>query len=141
MNRIAQLCEELGTNREVLGAFVLKDGLCLGSSLPVEYEGERLYRLGLAMVRAVQSLSLVGIARSSLAFHWTSASLLAWPTAEGTVLGVLAKPNTQRDVIENQAFRVVEELTLCLRLQATDRDAPTRRENVRPRRDEDHEGC
>lgn len=129
------LCEELRSLDGVLGAFVLERSECIASSMPAEFDEPKICEMGRVLLRAQQIASTGGYDGATLVFHWQEGSLLTWPTRDGTTLGLLATPQAPREVLEQRASSVLEQLVQLASHRAFPPDeVPTRRDHAIPRR-------
>lgn len=111
MKTVEGICKELRGLEGVVGAFVLNQTECLATSLPPQYDTNRLSQLGTVLSRVGQMSTKAGFERSATAFHWQRASLLAWPCGDDRVLGILAAPSAVRETVELSASLALEELS------------------------------
>lgn len=114
MKTVESVCKELRALDGVVGAFVLQKLQCVASSLPPQYDANRLSQVGATLSRISQMAQKSGYDRCASAFHWQRASLLSWPIAEDGVLGLLAMPTAVRETINLSATVAVEELANLL---------------------------
>lgn len=134
MRSVGTLCHDLRIVNGVEGAFVLEHDQCIASSLPPQYDINRLLRVGKTLLRMQQITGKSGIAGDLLAFHWQGASLLAWTAGEGALLGLLTTPDGARDAIEQSVANVLRELADLLPQRVIEQEAPTRPNHDKPRR-------
>jgi hypothetical protein len=110
MKTVEGVCKELKSLHGVVGAFVLQQDQCLGSSLPPQYDPKRLVQVGAILASINQISQKAGYQRSATAFHWQRASLLTWPLGDNAMLGLLATPNVVRETINMSASIALEDL-------------------------------
>jgi hypothetical protein len=132
MKTIEGICKELKALDGVVGAFVLRQSQCVGSSLPLQYDPGRLAQVGATLARVSQMSQKAGYDGCSTAFHWQRASLLTWPLGEDGLLGLLAAPNAVREAVELSATVALEDLTDILASKPAASPRDERAANVAP---------
>lgn len=110
MKTVEKVCKELKGLEGVIGAFVLQKSRCIASSLPTQYDFNRLGQVGDTLTRVSQMSQKAGYEKSALMFHWQRASLMSWPVGDETVLGLFATPNAVRETINMSVALAVEDL-------------------------------
>jgi hypothetical protein len=115
MKTVEKVCKELKALDGVIGAFVLRQSRCIGSSLPTQYDFGRLGQVADVLSRVSQMSQKAGYERSSMAFHWQRASLMSWPVGDDAVLGLFALPTAVRESVNMSAALAVEDLTSIVR--------------------------
>lgn len=111
MKTVEGVCKELKTLDGVVGAFVLRQSQCIGSSLPPQYDPGRLAQVADALARVSQISEKAGYAHCATAFHWQRASLLTWPLGDDATLSLLATPNAVREAVNMSASIAIEDLS------------------------------
>jgi predicted regulator of Ras-like GTPase activity (Roadblock/LC7/MglB family) len=110
MKTVEKVCKELKGLDGVIGAFVLQKSRCIASSLPAQYDFNRLGQVADILARVSQMSHKAGYERSSMTFHWQRASLMSWPVGDETVLALFAAPNAVRETINISVALAVEDL-------------------------------
>jgi hypothetical protein len=111
MKTVESVCRELKSLEGVVGAFVLQQNQCIGSSLPPQYDPNRLAQVGATLARVSQISQKAGYEQSAAAFHWQRASLLTWPIGNDGLLGLLAVPTAVRESVNLSAAIAIEDLS------------------------------
>ncbi len=111
MKTVESVCRELKSLEGVVGAFVLHQNQCIGSSLPPQYDPNRLAQVGATLARVSQISQKAGYEQSAAAFHWQRASLLTWPIGNDGMLGLLAVPTAVRESVNLSAAIALEDLS------------------------------
>lgn len=119
MKTVESVCRELKSLDGVVGAFVLQQNQCIGSSLPPQYDPNRLAQVGATLARVSQISHKAGYEQSASAFHWQRASLLTWPIGNDGLLGLLAVPTAVRESVNLSAAMALEDLSSIIRDKAS----------------------